>query len=213
MDEQIENRLIHIHWSTYLYNTSLSELQIISDENYNYDEIKIINSHTFDFYRVTLMYCFIMEYCKLLEKGKKENEHNISSLNRLNEILLEHSTKDFQTLYNENVSLLENIKKSDFYNKIRNLRNKKFGHADNDKINKPFKVDGFDSNDFEDAFRHLQMIKIVFNNFGSVYDREYDLEIPSRDTRTKSFIKSHADYQTYFIKNYLPGRVDHQNEI
>lgn len=208
MDEQIENRLAHIHWSTYLYNTSLSELQIISDEIYTSDEIKIVNSHTFDFYRVTLQYCFIMEYCKLLEKGNKRNEQNISSLNTLNEILLEDSTKNFHVLHNENISLLESIKSSDFYNKIRNLRDKKFGHADNDKINKPFKLEGFCTNDFQSAFEHLQMIKVIFNNFASVYDREYALEIPSREDRTRNFIKFHAEYQTYFMKNHLSVRTD-----
>lgn len=208
MDEQIENRLTHIRWSIYLYNTSLSELQIISDEIYTIDEIKIVNSHTFNFYRVTLQYCFIMEHCKLLEKGNKKNEQNISSLNRLNEILLEDSTKDFQVLYNENVSLIENIKGSDFYNKIKNLRDKKFGHADNDEINKPFKFEGFHTIDFENAFGHLQMIKVIFNNFVSVYGREYDLEIPSREDRTRNFIKFHSEYQTYFMKSYLSARTD-----
>ena len=208
MDEQIENRLTHIHWSTYLYNTSISELKIISDEFYSADEIKIVNSHTFDFYRVTLQYCFIMEYCKLLEKGNRSNGQNISSLNRLNEIFLDDSTKTFQELFNVNIDLIESIKGSAFYKKIRSLRDKKFGHADNDEINKAFKFEGFRTEDFESAFEHLRMIKIIFNNFGSVYGREYDLEIPSREDRTRNFIKFHAEYQSYYMKNYIKAKSE-----
>jgi hypothetical protein len=149
-----------------------------------------------------------MEYCKLLESGNKKNEQNISSLNRLNEIFQESNTKDFQPLYDENHNLIEKIKKSVFYRKIRTLRDKKFGHADNDEINKPFNFEGFRTKDFKNAFDHLQKIKVVFNNFGSVYGRAYDLEIPSREDRTRNFIKFHAEYQTYYMKNFISAQLD-----
>jgi hypothetical protein len=207
-EEQIQNRLTHIHWSTYLYNTSISELHVISDEVYSKNEIKIVNSHTFNFYRVTLQYCFIMEYNKLLEKGNRGNDQNISSLNRLNDILLEVNPITFMTHYKENSDLIQNIKDSDFYLKIRTLRDKKFGHADNDEINKPFKFESFVSRDFDNAFRHLRMIKTIFNSFASIYNRQYDLEIPSREDRTRNFIKFHADYQTYYMKNYMDASAD-----
>ena len=144
-----------------------------------------------------------MEYCKLLEKGNGRNEQNISSLNRLNEILLENKNEQFQSLFEENVQLIEDIKCSAFYNKIKALRDKKFGHADNDEINKPFKFEGFRTEDFESAFEQLLMIKVIFNNFASVFGREYDLEIPSREDRTRNFIKFHAEYQSYYMKNYI----------
>ena len=117
LKEQIENRLTHIHWATYLYNSSISELQIISDEIYSKEEINIVNSHTFDFYRVTLQYCFVMEYTKLLEHGNKGNEQNISSLTRLNELINEEQTTDFQLTFSENTNSIKEIKDSDFYEK------------------------------------------------------------------------------------------------
>jgi len=200
-DEQIENRLTHIYWSIYLYNTSLSELQTISDESYSREELKIINSHTFNFYRVTLQYCFIMEYCKLLENGSKKNEQNVSSLNRLNEILKEGSSNNFQKLYNENLHLIDEMKTSSFYKKIKTLRDKKFGHADNNEINKPFTIEGLRTKDIACGFEHLRMIKVIFNNFGSVYGREYDVAIPSRERRTRNFVSFHAKYQHYFMNN------------
>jgi hypothetical protein len=149
-----------------------------------------------------------MEYCKLLEKGSRNNEQNISSLNMLNEIFVEDNSKNFQELFNENLSLIDRIKSSTFYKKIRSLRDKKFGHADNDEINKPFKFEGFCTDDFENAFEHLRMIKVIFNNFGSVYGREYDLEIPSREDRTRNFIRFHAEYQSYYMKNYFKAKSE-----
>ena len=85
----------------------------------------IVNSHTFNFYRVTLQYCFIMEYIKLLEVGSKNNKQHIASLTRLNEIINENNYNNFQKQFNENLQLLNEIKKSDFYKKIKPLRDKK----------------------------------------------------------------------------------------
>lgn len=182
MDEQINKRLDHIYWSIYLYNTSISELQIISNEYYSSDEIKIVNNSTFDFYRVTLQYCLVMEYCKLLEEGNKDNKKNISSLNKLNKIIFHNSNKKFCELYNENIHSIKNIKASPFYTKIKSLRDKKFGHADNDAINIPFIFEGFSTADIKNAFDHLGIIKIIFNNLGNVYGRNYEIEIPGHET-------------------------------
>lgn len=211
MENHIKNRLEQIHWSIYLYNASLSELLILSDEIFTEDEIKIVNNHTFKLYRVTLQYCFIMEYCKLLEKGNKKNDNNISSLNRLNEILLNQNTKNFQDLYEVNLSLIENIKNSDFYDKVKKLRDKKFGHSDNDKINKPFTIKGLCKEDFENGFKHLKMIKEILNSFGKIYGRTYNLEIPSEEKRTKNFIKFQTKYKKYYMKNYLSAEIDELN--
>jgi hypothetical protein len=208
MDNNIKNRLDQIYWSIYLYNTSLSELQILTDEIFTEDEIKIVESHTFKFYRVTLQYCFIMEYCKLLEKGNIKNDTNISSLNRLNEILLKDNPKNFKDIYEVNLSLIEKINKSNFNDKIRKLRNKKFGHADNDEINKPFNIKGFSKEDFENGFKTLKMIKEIFNNFGTLYGLTYSIEIPSEEKRTRNFIKFHTKYQTHYMKNYITNQID-----
>jgi ribosomal protein S17E len=212
MENHIKNRLEQIYWSIYLYNTSLSELQILNEDIYTEDEIKIVNSHTLKFYGVTLQYCFIMEYCKLLEIGKKNNYEHISSLNRLNEILLNDYTKDFKDSYEVNLSLIENIKSSNFYLKIKNLRDKKFGHADKDEINTPFCIKGFRKEDFENGFNHLKMIGEIFTSFDKIIGRNHSLEIPSEENRTRNFIKFHAKYQTHYMKNYLANQTEELNK-
>jgi ribosomal protein S17E len=212
MDNQIKNRLEQIHWSIYLYNTSLSELHILNEEIYTEDEIKIVNSHTFKFYRVTLQYCFIMEYCKLLENGNKNNNENISSLKRLNEILLNNYHNDFKNYYETNLTLIENIKSSDFYLKVKKLRDKKFGHSDKDEINTPFSIKGFREEDFENGFKHLKMIGEIFISFGKICERPYVLEIPSNENRTRNFIKFQAKYQTHYMKNFMNNQIEEMNK-
>lgn len=211
MDNKIKARIDQVYWSAFLYNTSVTELQILSNEIYTNDEIKIVNSHTFSFYRVTLQYCFIMEYCKLLENGNKNGDTNICSLKKLNELILYHYTKSYEDLYYQNNNIILKIKDSDFYDKIRKLRDKKFGHADNHEINKPYNITGLRKEDFENAFEHLKMIKEILNNFGSVYDKTFSLEIPSRENRTKNFIKFHAEYKNHYMKNFKNMNIEQSN--
>ncbi len=206
IEDQICQRLGHIHGTINRCNTAITELQIISDEYYSANELKIVNSHTFNFYRATLQYCFIMEYTKLLELGEKRTERHVASLQKLNEIINQDKTREFQTRFDKNEQLIEEIRSSDFYGKVRKLRDKKFAHSDGDEINDPFKIKGFQTPDFDAAFKHLRMIIIVLNNFGSIYNRIYGIEVPNRDDRTKNFIKFHSEYQSYYMKNYFTAK-------
>lgn len=99
LDQSLKERFEHVYWSINLYNSSLTELLIVSDYTYNDSELQIVNSHTFNFYRVTLQYSFIMEYNKLLEKGNKDNKQNISSLQKLNEAIYSSLGKSYDVYY------------------------------------------------------------------------------------------------------------------
>jgi hypothetical protein len=211
LPKYLKNRFDHVYWSIFLYNSSLTELQIVSDFTYNGSELKIVNSHTFDFYRVTLQYCFIMEYNKLLERGRSDNEQNISSLYKLNQAVFSEQGKSYENKYLDNENSLTTIKDSDYFAKIRNLRDKKFAHADNHEMNTPFSVKGFKTDDFENGFSHLMIIKGILNNLTSMFDFEYDLQIPYRDNRTENFIRFHAEYQDYYFKNFMKARMEKVN--
>ncbi|MBU3822177.1 hypothetical protein KO566_08910 [Flavobacteriaceae bacterium XHP0103] len=202
IDSKIQERFQHLYWSIYLYNLALSELQIISDLNFNQSELQIVNSHTFNFYRVTLQYCFAMEYNKILEIGRKDNNQNISSIYQLNEIIYSLNQSSFSEKYKENKEQIEFIKSSLFYNKMKKLRDKKFAHADNHEINIPFSTKGFSTEDIYQGFSQLSILKNVLNKLTFVYDFEYDLQIPNRDNRTENFIKFHAEYKDYYFENY-----------
>jgi hypothetical protein len=202
LEQSLKERFEHINWSVYLYNSSLSELQIISDYVYNSSELQIVNSSTFNFYRVTLQYCFIMEYNKLLEKGSKDNKQNISSLQKLNETIFSLKGNSFKNRFLENEEKLLNLKKSDFYEKLKKLRDKKFAHADHHDINVPYKINGFNSDELKEGFLHLQVIKEILINCTTIFDFECRIQIPNDDDRTENFIRDQAEYADYYFSNF-----------
>ncbi len=211
IEKSLRDRFDHVYWSIYLCNSSLTELHIISDIPYNKNELSVVNSHPFNFYRVTLQYCIIMEYNKLLEKGRKDKDQNISSLFQLNEVIYSTRGKSFETIHLDNERKLLNIKATDFYENVRKLRDKKFAHADNHEINIPFKIKGFQTKDFEEGFLHLQTIKEVLNNCTTIYGFEYDLQSLFNDNRTENFIRFQAKYQEYYFNNLMKVRSEKFN--
>lgn len=205
MPEKLKEKFEQVYWSIYLLNSTLTELQIISDYDYNEKELSIVNSYTFSLYKVTLQYCLIMEYTKLFEEEKearKNKKQHISSLFKLNEALSKYE-KSFELKFVENIEKLNVLKSSDFFTHIKDLRDKKFAHSDSHEKNVPFNVKGFRPKDFEDGFYHLTVIKEILDNCSSKFDFEYALEIPHSDNRTKNFISYHAKYKDYYLKNYL----------
>src|SRR5699024_10943175 len=160
-------------------------------------------SHTFDIYRITLQYCCIMEYNKILEYGRINSDQNISSLYRLNELIHSIHNKSFSDKYAENKEIIKELKSSDFYGKMRELRDKKCAHADNHSVNTPFQIKGFQEDDFLNGFNQLHTIKGILDNLTSLYDIEYKLSIPHHDNRTENFIKFHAKYKDFYDRNYI----------
>lgn len=200
LDSEIKERLRHVYWSFYLCNQSLSELYTITFKSYNRSELKIINSSTFNFYKVTLQYSFIMEYCKLLEpKKKSKRQANISSLEQLNELLFRGYKKEFEKKYQENDSLFKKLMQSDFNRHIKKLRDKKFAHSDLNSINQPYKIKGLSENEIDKGFQNLKLIRDIIKNFTLVYDFEYEMQIPHRDNRTENFVKFHANYRDFYF--------------
>lgn len=204
LDSKLKERLEQVHWSFYLYNRSLAELHMLTYESYNEEELKIVNSSTFNFYKVTLQYCFIMEYCKLLENKKKaRGSANISSIHRLNESFYGEFGESFGDTYKKNNQHIEQLQVSPYHQKIRSLRDKKFAHSDTNFKNTPYEFKGFTESEIEEGFKHLRVIKSVINSLTFPYDFQYLLEIPYRDKRTRNFVKYHVDYKDYYYRNFL----------
>jgi hypothetical protein len=199
----IKNRLDHVYWSFYMYNGALNEYSIISDREYNQSELKIVNSHTFDFYRITLQYCYLMEYNKLFEKGRNDLSQNISSLNQLNVVIHKFIGQEFSTKFSENESSLSLIRESNYYDRMRKLRDKKFAHADKHDMNRAFNITGLTSDEIGMGFEHLEIASVILNKCTSVFNFEYDTFNPKLEDRTFNFVKFHAEYQDYYFKNYF----------
>ncbi|RKS94743.1 hypothetical protein BC952_0367 [Flavobacterium limicola] len=205
--KNLKEKFDHVYCSICLFNSALTELQIISDHDYSEKELSIVNSHTFSLYKVTLQYCLIMEYTKLFERGRSNKEEHVSSLFRLNEAILKDD-ESFRLKFIENEENLTRLKSTVFFEHIKVLRDKKFAHSDSHEKNSPFNIKGFQTKDFEDAFFHLSIIKEVLINCSSEFDFEYDLQIPNSDNRTENFIRYQAKYKDYYFKDYLKARQE-----
>lgn len=203
IEKHIKQRLDYVYWSMTLANKALSELYIISDKQYNVEELKFLSGPPFDFYRVSLQYCFIMEYCNLLAKGRQAPKENIASFIRLNEAIIKKKGEAFRATYMLNEEILKRVHSSRFTDKVQKLRDKKFGHSEKHLVNTPYSVEGFNSEDFSEAFLNLKLFRQILNNCTGVYEVQYDISIPDRDDRTENFIKFQTEYEENYFRNFL----------
>ena len=197
---ELNERFDHVYWSFYLYNTSLTELLLLTQSAYSPKECNIIKGRPFNFYKVTLQYCFLMEYNKLLEKGGKQKEHNVSSLFHLNKYMLDFIGDKYDESYLQNKVDLETILNTDTYYKFRDLRDSKFAHSD--FKSSPFQVKALNEDEIDEAFEHLNVIREVIKRCTKQFDFIYDLAIPSRDKRTFNFVSNQSKYKEYYLNSF-----------
>ena len=202
MTKEINDKLISfVESSLYLCNEACNEIWHTSQTPHTEAEYDIVSGRPFSFYGITLQYCFVMEYNKLLEKKLNIDSSNIASLYRLNNSTYKFLGPEFHSKYSENRRLLKDLCNSDFYKVIHELRNKKFGHADNNPINDPLKIKGFSGQQIDEMMRQMKVLLIIANNcFNTFEKRQF---IVHNDDRTANFIKYHAQYKSYYYKNYL----------
>jgi hypothetical protein len=199
--DHIKKRYQHVYWAFYLCNTSLTETKLLYLTNFNSKELELVNGHTFKYFKVTLQYSYIMEYHKLLEKGRKKNSENISSLIWLNESLKDSLGTKFNDVYQKNIILIDKLKSSVYFKKLHTLRNKKFAHSEKNSVNEPFKIKGLNEEDISNGIEHLEKVGEIIRNCTSPYKFEYDLEVPSRENRTQNFIKFQSKYKQFYFEN------------
>jgi hypothetical protein len=199
--DYIKKRYQHVYWAFYLCNTSLTETKLLDLSDFNSKELEIVNGHTFKYFRVTLQYSYIMEYHKLLEKGRRNNLENISSLIWLNESLKDNLGTKFNDIYQKNITLIAELKSSAYFKKLHDLRNMKFAHSQKNSVNEPFKIKGLNEEDISNGIEHLNKMGEIIRNCTSPYEFEYDLESPSKDNRTQNFIKFQSKYKQFYSEN------------
>ncbi|MCR8669342.1 hypothetical protein NO995_16760 [Aestuariibaculum sp. M13] len=198
--DHIKKRYQHVYWAFYLCNTSLTETKLLNSSDFNSKELELINSHPFQYFKVTLQYSYIMEYHKLLEKGRKNNLENISSLIWLNESLKDNLGKKFNDTHQKNITLIAELKSSVYFKKLHNLRNKKFAHSEKNSVNEPFNIKEFNEEDISNGIEHLNKIGEIIKNCTTPFEFEYDLEVPSSENRTLNFIKFQSKYKQFFFE-------------
>ncbi|QEM04656.1 hypothetical protein DIU31_014460 [Mucilaginibacter rubeus] len=179
---------------------SLSEISFINRAR-TPNEIELVNGPPFDFYRVSLHYMFTMEYIKLMELNKEQYPTNhYASLEKLSITVFKNHGDNFKQKHELNLDLLSEIRASDFFNKLKGDRDKKFAHADSN-YSDPFSFHSFSDGEIQEGSEHLKKFKLIMDNCTSVFD--YEFAFQHIDSRTDNFIKFHTKYKEYYYKNYF----------
>lgn len=201
MDEVLKILANQIKPTFNICNEAISEIWYLTQTPSTKEEKDIVLGHTLHFYGAILQYCFIMEYTKLLERNDKSDTKNIASVDKLNSKLNQAYGESFGEKYEENNQILTEITHSELYFKIRDLRDKKFGHADNNLINDPLSIKGFTEQEMSEIFYHLNLILKIINNCIGIFGESYIARIPHYDDRTANFIRYHAVYKRFYLDN------------
>lgn len=202
MEEKIKQMISYVLSSLYFFNEAFNEVWCITQAPGSEEDYDIVSGPPFGFYRISLQYCLIMEYTKLLESSRPSNENqNVASLFKLNDSVYKFIGEKYNSKYLENKKLLDELCQSELYIELRALRNKKFGHADNDLINDPIKIKGFSGKQIEKMASQLQtLLRIANSLFSEVGHGHFILH---NDNRTANFIWYHAIYKQFYYKNYV----------
>ncbi len=152
--------------SLFLAHRALNELRfIISAKNKGNSTS---NSDTIKFYSITLHYMLIMELTKLLEdkvKGEHRKKSHFASLYRLNdEVNNRHNPNETNVDHQNIEERLKKIRKSNFYEKLKDYRDKKFAHTDNDFSQEAFEIIGFSTDDIEDVSNLVTELEGIIND-------------------------------------------------
>lgn len=197
MNKELENFAFVqacLHWSF----LSLKEISYLNKER-TPAEIQLISGPPFVYYRIALQYMFTMEYNKLMEPMKSGFPLNhFASLEKLSSAILKDQGKNFEQHHVKNLTALEQIRKTDFFSKLKTDRDKKFAHMDGDMQN-PFSFTSFTDGELKEAFSHLELFASIMDRCTGVYD--YSFVFKHTDPRTDNFIRFQADYQKFYFSN------------
>jgi len=205
--EKIEN-FSYVQMSCRLAFIALTELGYLTKER-SQDQIGIVESHTFQYYKISMQYMFVMEFTKILEadtkdriyskrKWEDDENQNFSSLQKLSRRIKDSLGASFASKHEENKQILEEVRRSEFYNYIKTLRDKEFAHTNGNKEN-PLNIISFSTEKIMEAFKSMEMVKRVLNNCTSGYN--YDFFFDYQDRRTDNFIAYHALYKSFYDKH------------
>lgn len=206
MKERINKLISYVQSSLYFCNEAFNEIWHITQTPNTKEEYDIVKGRPFGFYGIALQYCFIMEYTKLLDPKKSDENENVSSLFKLNNEVKEFLGDSYEIKFLKNRKLLNEISKSDLCIRLKNLRNKKFGHSDDHTIYDPWKIEGFTGEQIVEIGKHVKLLLEIANNcFAAASDMSFGLY---NDDRTANFVRYHAKYKQYYYKNFLKAEQE-----
>lgn len=201
-----------VQMSLTLLSKALNELKVVNELKGNVWESKMMNVSPFSFYRVSLQYIVIMEFSKLLEPDTKDNDRNkenwrkfenknAANLSKLSRMIYDLTKDSYLDDHNENKKKLDELRGSQFYDNLKNERNKKIGHSDSDYNGKTYGIKTFSEEEINEAFIIQEEIMKIYKRCSNACD------VPDflyhKDDGTRNFIDYHIVYNEYYNENLM----------
>lgn len=196
-----KNRFDHVCSSLMFCSHALHEYMTLTT-HYDLKEVnEMISRAPFNFYRATLPFLIILEYCKLFHHNKRDK--SLSNVEKLCALAAQKISFEHDDIYRGIIGKLENIPESDLYKTLRKLRNKRFAHSDRYKYNIPFKIQGFTSDQIGTLSEHLNIGGSILNHLRKI-DGDDTLLFPHNKemhNSTESMIYETSIARAFFVKN------------
>ena len=175
-------------------NKALSELNLMENIIHTDEETEILNNYTFDFYKLSVRYCFNNEYCKIFSSQNANQPGNLSSLLQINNHLFQRLGSAFESTFNNNANLLFSIIETDFYKDQMLLK----------QVNEVGSmINQLNYKDVQTAFQHLIVGAKVLSNCTSLFDLDLTISIPNINTSTIDFVMDHSVFKKFYMDNHL----------
>jgi hypothetical protein len=201
MKEEIDLLISYVQSSLYLCNEACNELWHITHIPATKEEYDIVSGPPFRFYEVTLQYCFVMEYARLLDTKQPKLNENSSSLFRLNISVFDFLGDKFNVAYLKNEKILDGIIKSELFIRFKKLRDKKFGLPGQDEGENAREIQDFTGEQLEETKLQIETLLNVFNVILLKVKGKGASFLLHNDDRTGNFIRYQARYKQYYFKN------------
>jgi hypothetical protein len=151
---------------------------------------EVLKVETIGYYRITLQYMFVAEYCKLIAKFKSNFPDNeVSSLARFNAACLTEFPT-FKPQHDMNVNTFNSIQQHPFSKKML-LERKKLLHSDG-SINDPGRFAGMSIGDIDLAVGILKQMLALLQTSSSPLGTSIVVQIPDQTLNTQVFIDQHS---------------------
>ncbi|MDB5120883.1 MAG: hypothetical protein JWN56_2101 [Sphingobacteriales bacterium] len=175
-------------------NKALSELNLIENIIHTDEESAILSNYTFDFYKLSIRYCFNNEYCKIFTRGNVDIPSNLSSIINVNNYLYKKLGSGFESTFTNNNNLLSTILESSFYKNQVWLKEQNEVSCMSNQLN---------YKDVQIGFQHLSTVAQVITDCVSLFDLEYNISIPNINTSTIDFVMDHSVFRKFYFENHL----------
>jgi hypothetical protein len=162
---------------------------------------QVVRQAPFNFYRASLTYLLILEYCKLF--NPREVGHKMSNLRALwieAEEIYPQLKESRNTVNHQKLQMTET---GTFLKQLKKLRNKTIAHSDYDPLNRPFNIRALVQTEIEVIAQDLDNAIEVFNLIAKQKDLTV-LGFPHQSTgssQTKNFIHTAAIARSFYDKN------------